>query len=658
MTSLKSPQDAPAYYCVGFHWYYDGDEDHSSRFLSEGIWEHGFRDGRLDSYVNEVPEGALLALKTSHAEKADESHNAVLTVYNIGTVVHNPKDGRRLIVKWQKDFESFRLDGVGYRPAITRVKNKKNIRLIFFREEGKLSRDAEESITEKLQGIRTLNFNVRDSEIEPALGVVELADEFARLIYNIKSSERGNMVGVFGRWGRGKSFFINELLKNDSIARNFITIDFHAWKYQDTPASWAYLYEAFADKFYEVKSKNKLVKKIAEYQRSFEINILKHGSYQLIIFALAFILFFVASLYASIPKVWIYSSILSIAGYLTFLYQFYLKHEKRAIELGKKYFSRTSFDRHLGPQAEIQKELTNLLKVWVKISEKDKVEHKRILLVVEDIDRCPEDRIIQIVDSLRVMLDDPEISERVMVIAAVDERILKRAINWKYHHILCKDPIVLLDQTNKTLTDIAQQTISEYMDKLFLAGIKLNHLIPQERADIFRAMAEKKTEGYKKDEPEDAINLEAEDTDTNALGTDSPSGDDKDKDTDHSEQEARQEYELSQDEYNMLSELIRMYQDATPRQIRIFYYRYLLARNIVNLELKGTEEQEKIDPMSLAAMILHYTNNGITDFVNIKSASIKEDSEDITINIMGSKETFPRKLALAMYKALETVVAY
>src|SRR6185369_1752165 len=92
----------------------------------------------------------------------------------------------------------------------------------------------------------------------------------------------------------------------------------------------------------------------------------------------------------------------------------YLRYGKRAISLFQKYYSKISFVQILGTQAEVQKELRDLLKTWEKFAA-----NEPIILFVDDIDRCPENKIIQIVDALRVMLDDSEISKKVIVVTAL-----------------------------------------------------------------------------------------------------------------------------------------------------------------------------------------------------------------------------------------------
>ena len=97
----------------------------------------------------------------------------------------------------------------------------------------------------------------------------------------------------------------------------------------------------------------------------------------------------------------------------------------KAEDVVKKYTNRHSFKNTLGIQADIQEEIIKLLKVWIPTS---KIGKKKILLIVEDIDRCSEDKILQNIDALRIMLDDEKLKDKLLVITAIDERILQLAV--------------------------------------------------------------------------------------------------------------------------------------------------------------------------------------------------------------------------------------
>lgn len=93
----------------------------------------------------------------------------------------------------------------------------------------------------------------KDQSIEPCFGVGTLADCFLKQLDSIVDSDSRNvcMVGIFAPWGRGKSYFFNKV-KEKIHARNnerqdahvnYDIVEFNAWKYQETPAIWAYLFE-------------------------------------------------------------------------------------------------------------------------------------------------------------------------------------------------------------------------------------------------------------------------------------------------------------------------------------------------------------------------------------------------------------------------------
>lgn len=101
---------------------------------------------------------------------------------------------------------------------------------------------------------------IKDIDVEPCFSVNEIADSFICQLDKISESQSENipMIGVFAPWGRGKSYFLNivfeqlknrnkwslkSLFKRKSSEQKYNIIKFNAWKYQDTPAIWAYLYE-------------------------------------------------------------------------------------------------------------------------------------------------------------------------------------------------------------------------------------------------------------------------------------------------------------------------------------------------------------------------------------------------------------------------------
>jgi hypothetical protein len=403
--------------------------------------------------------------------------------------------------------------------------------------------------TTKLYSKANILFKDRAS-IDAVLGVKDIADELSQIIKKMPY-EQGRMIGLFGKWGRGKTFLMDELW--NFLASDRKKIIFHAWLYQDTPAIWAYLYEQFAKGFYE--SSSGWWQKI---KRRFHLNIIRLGAYEIIWFAAFFILSLDLSFWVS-PQEKL-NAILRVIGCISLstligLLLIYLRFGNQAISLFKKYYSKISFTDRLGMQAEVQKELKHLVQAW----------DQEILLFVDDIDRCPESKILQIVDSLRVMLDDPDISKRVIVVVALDERILRYAIRLKYSDLIKSD-----HQDFKTIETL----VTEYIDKLFLFGIKLGDLTGKERLEFFDELT-------KEDRPKnlvvhinEEIQISSKQGGKNAAVTS--------KTTEMRKVTQEEERKLQPDEVETLKDLIEKYEDATtPRQVRVFYYRYLVAKNLL-----------------------------------------------------------------------------
>lgn len=543
-------------------------------------------------------------------------------------------------------------------------------------------------------------FSIRDGN-EPVLGVTEIAKELAELIRNLKTKEYGRMVGVFGNWGRGKTFMVEQVWKAIEVEKNnpFIRVNFHAWKYQDTHASWAYLYEAFAKKYFsKPKGKNAVAHFFSDFGRRFNLNLLRHGFWPLVrigisvgaVFLFAWLAMHKTEIDHLEKAFWYLLTTAGIADSVRLVSRFFREHKikEKATEVFKVYFEKPSFKDLLGVQSEIQNELRSLLKCWIR--EKNGEPEKQILLFVDDIDRCSEERIVQIIDALRVMLEDEEISKRVVVVAAIDERVLRRAIKWKYKELLDADRDLNADENGKNdkWLRTTLHITSEYMDKLFLAGIKLGTLTANEREEIYRQFSngrvevknnptiEKSEEKPVITEPEkqktevsEPVYQKPEKSQENEtlniiLGLGSSPTPPPNEPTSLTQKAQETSFELSFEEDNFLNALVRNLHDVTPRQIRIFYYRYILARNLLTVGLTTGKQQDAFDTNGrnelLGRLLAHYTTlrsneqllrdrmlyNALTD-KNVEGLSIRE-------LVAGH----PDNLVMEILEALEMVIAY
>ncbi|RYE44360.1 MAG: hypothetical protein EOP48_22565, partial [Sphingobacteriales bacterium] len=211
--------------------------------------------------------------------------------------------------------------------------------------------------------------------------------------------DQGAMIGIFGKWGRGKTYLVDrtwDLLKKE----NFHRVDYHAWKYQDTPASWAYLYENLSQRYLDVSSIDSVSKRYAYVKKLIKLNLKRKGRLPVLraclvlLFGItvAFISYFLSE------KVKLGSGIGFLAGILSVIFAFYKiakevkkEYSDQAKDMFLKYSQKHSFKEHLGMQAEIQKEVLTLLTSWIP---NDRAGKERVLLFIDDIDRCDEGKII------------------------------------------------------------------------------------------------------------------------------------------------------------------------------------------------------------------------------------------------------------------------
>ena len=96
-------------------------------------------------------------------------------------------------------------------------------------------------------------FSIRTFDESPCFDVEKLSDIFADHIHSM-SNESSQMIGIFGRWGRGKTYFWQQTKKQLKTKHSdkYIFVEFNAWKYQETPAIWAYLYKTFENALFGV----------------------------------------------------------------------------------------------------------------------------------------------------------------------------------------------------------------------------------------------------------------------------------------------------------------------------------------------------------------------------------------------------------------------
>ena len=529
---------------------------------------------------------------------------------------------------------------------------------------------------------RTALSNRNRTSLSPVMGVDALAMDLANIIHRLPN-EKGQMVGLFGRWGRGKTYLLEETWKELEKKKEeieYIRITYDAWKFQETPASWAYLYELLVDKY--LGDKKGFWNAISYYRRLFALNLKRVGLWPGLKF-LAAILATIGSWFLPFSNYRITTIPLSIYLLLTLWKHLKKEFSTRAVDLAKKYSLRHSFKDSLGIQADIQAELIKLLKVWIPIP-KDGSAHVKIILEVEDIDRCSSDKVISNIDALRIMLDDKAIAERMIILTAIDERILKSAICLKYESLESVKPKSKTPSGQVSLPEL----VKEYLDKLFIIAIKLGSLSDDQKDEFVSELLKDQLEmpaglnadkSGNRDSPaagaqttpapgrfNEVGTASAGGSGENVTGTDnlSVTGDEAGI-TPQKGYPAGSWQKLTEREHSAFKEMARGWKDATPRGLSIFLFRYLLCKNMLISRYEKVRRvnrwQSKNGVRDLLLLLKYYgdlhESETITDERH-RISEFKGTEFEIELPFLESPIKISKTDYLILLEILEIVVAY
>lgn len=410
--------------------------------------------------------------------------------------------------------------------------------------------ESNDSWISKSYKTKIINNDVKDKNVPPCFGIDGIADSFLTQIDKISSTQADNvcMIGIFGEWGRGKSYFFKRLeeqinKRKDKNSIQYDIVEFNAWKYQDTPALWAYLFETVYHKAcFCIKVLHCIRRNIWSFL------------YQLLLFSLPTIILTLSKLLGLIKEtttapLWI----VGVLSVVVLVLKLINENKDIALSLIKKLQPKPDFSQHLGVQAEVEKELESLLKSWICKSETSK---RKVLLFVDDIDRCPPSKMTDIVESLRVVLENEEIRKRLIVVCSIDPAKLKADI---------KNRIKPIEADDEKLN----MYVIEQLDKLFIFSIGLCRLSHSQICQYLDTLI---TNNNKDSLPSKSSSSGISPVDTSRIvgsliATRNPG----------------EPIEVIETDYlNILKDELSKIQYITPRKARIIYYRILFANNILS----------------------------------------------------------------------------
>lgn len=420
---------------------------------------------------------------------------------------------------------------------------------------------------------KEINKGIIDSSVPPCFGVTTLAECYIKQLDKIAEHTNDNfcMLGIFGPWGRGKTYFfrqIKDLLKKrtrEDETIKYKIIEFNAWKYQDTPAIWAYLYETI------YKEGLNCVSRCIFYIKQFWLKQWPRIISVIAIYVIVWVGYWYISEHLDISEriKLIMQDLRMPLAWLTALSGVFYSIIKNPISIHEtieKHFKRKSYRGMLGIQNDLEQDLELLIK-----SVANKPEGEQIILFVDDIDRCETTKILNVVNSLRLILENSEIQKRMIVICSVDPN--------KFVDAYCSNKF----GDGYNYTEEQQEEAKKHLDKLFIFGIGLPSLDQTQQIEYLKKL-------YNPHEEESI--------------TQPPFSTNREK---HSFIAIPDRKELTELTDNKLGEYLSEYLKEnhivglTPRAIRIIYYRLLFANNIMasGEALIKEETLEKIIKLSI-----------------------------------------------------------
>ena len=420
---------------------------------------------------------------------------------------------------------------------------------------------------------KEINKGIIDSSVPPCFGVTTLAECYIKQLDKIAEHTNDNfcMLGIFGPWGRGKTYFfrqIKDLLKKrtrEDETIKYKIIEFNAWKYQDTPAIWAYLYETI------YKEGLNCVSRCIFYIKQFWLKQWPRIISVIAIYVIVWVGYWYISEHLDISEriKLIMQDLRMPLAWLTALSGVFYSIIKNPISIHEtieKHFKRKSYRGMLGIQNDLEQDLELLIK-----SVANKPEGEQIILFVDDIDRCETTKILNVVNSLRLILENSEIQKRMIVICSVDPN--------KFVDAYCSNKF----GDGYNYTEEQREEAKKHLDKLFIFGIGLPSLDQTQQIEYLKNL-------YNPHEEESI--------------TQPPFSTNREK---HSFIAIPDRKELTELTDNKLGEYLSEYLKEnhivglTPRAIRIIYYRLLFANNIMasGEALIKEETLEKIIKLSI-----------------------------------------------------------
>jgi uncharacterized protein YeaO (DUF488 family) len=307
-----------------------------------------------------------------------------------------------------------------------------------------------------------------------ALNREQLAAAVAALLIDPKNSHH-QTIGLLGDWGSGKSSMI-KLLQQQLFKQNkqqpFLFSEFNAWEYEHTDNLQAGIAQEMiktlsspAPTLASIMSEDVHLSLVSYCKWSFQRLRLTlkfaeaiHGKWRLKLLLLLLITSYMLFYFGTFPEhEW--AGVGVGVGFAALSVYFFKEIRRLAVSpLAKElltYLRLPNYAKHLGTIPVMRKNIKAMCEVRLN-ENKNK---KRLLYIVDDLDRCDHKNIVKVLEAVRLVLEIPQ----VIVIIAIDQRIALSALALHYKDLANYHPA-------KSPTTIAR----DYLSKIIHLPITLS----------------------------------------------------------------------------------------------------------------------------------------------------------------------------------------
>lgn len=269
--------------------------------------------------------------------------------------------------------------------------------------------------------------------IEDLLDFTSYIDVLEGLIIN-PDTDTPFTLGVFGRWGTGKTTLMR-MLQGRINKRGVMTVWFDAWQYNNETELWAAFLQSVINKMEDkLPFLDKLDFKFRLLLRRFDEDHLYEELTRFGIRSLGiFFLYFLSQALSELGQTDTSSQVIGITGGLASIILgiwFVIRPVIEEIQSNTSinfdvFWKQSNYKEHIAFLDKFREHFQDVIHCLPHSADGS---DKRIIIFIDDLDRCSPDRVLQVLDSVKVFVDIP----RCVYVLGLDADIVQKAVSLKY----------------------------------------------------------------------------------------------------------------------------------------------------------------------------------------------------------------------------------